>query len=876
VIKKAVLNRFFFARNIAQAYNFNYYPFTDNRSSDLLRKLFPEKNLLSFSDRSQSYNITINFLTRYFMIFIDVIFNINNYDAFTYSVPEEITTSPLAGQRVLAPFGNRILTGIITTVKSETNLSRIKEIIDILDEEPLITSEMLQLMSWMSEYYLSPPGQTIQAALPKGIERRSEVYATPEQGIDPDGVPLTDKQRFLYDIIVRDPGMTIKYYREKFGVGAVNHFIKLLENKGLIKTQVKISGTKVRPVNRKLITIVDEFPADVSGLRNQEKVIAILKQIKGKKISVPDFLTLTGFSRSRITTLEKFGLLQISDEEITRSTKFAYNEKHKNIVLNNSQKSTLSKIKDSVIGSIFKVFLIHGVTGSGKTQIYLEAIKSTLKKSKTAIVLIPEISLTPQTVGRFENFFPDQVAVFHSRMSLGERYDTWRKINAGDYPIVVGPRSALFMPLKNLGMIVVDEGHDNSFKQNGSKPRYHARDVAIYRASQNNCVVILGSATPSMESYYNARAGKYELLELPERINNVSMPQVSVVDMRYGKGQKRESQILSAQLLKKLNERMHNNEQTILLQNRRGYSSFIQCVACGYIPQCPHCAIALTYHSYDKSLHCHYCGYSTLAGKNCDKCNSEQLKYQGSGTQKIESELKRLLPTAKILRMDQDTTTVKNAHDTYLQAFRAKKFDILLGTQMISKGLDIPNVTLVGVISAEIGLSIPDFRASERVFQLLTQVAGRAGRDQRPGEVIIQSYLEHHYSIQFARNHDFIGFYNTEIEHRTQLSYPPFSRIINLKVTGENLNATIQASREVAAMLRRLSQDHFVVIGPAPCPLTIIKNRYRWQILLKLNMKSDPSGKRTKLVLKKHLENNLKFKKGDTRVIIDVDPVEML
>ena len=323
------------------------------------------------------------------MIFIDVIFNINNYDAFTYSVPEEITTLPLAGQRVLAPFGNRILTGIIINVKSETHVKRIKEIIDILDEDPLISSEMLQLMSWMSEYYLSPPGQTIQAALPKGIERRSEVYATPEEGIDPDSAPLTDKQRFLYDIIARDPGMTLKYYREKFGVGAVNHFVKVLENKGLIKTQIKISGTKVRPVNRKLIRINDEFPADVSGLRNQEKVFAILNQIKGKNFSVPDFLSHTGFSRSRITTLEKFGLLHVSDIEITRSTKFAYNEKQKKIVLNSSQKSALSRIKDLVVNEKFKVFLVHGVTGSGKTQIYLEAIKSTLNKGKTAIVLIP-------------------------------------------------------------------------------------------------------------------------------------------------------------------------------------------------------------------------------------------------------------------------------------------------------------------------------------------------------------------------------------------------------------------------------------------------------------------------------------------------------
>jgi primosomal protein N' (replication factor Y) len=432
------------------------------------------------------------------------------------------------------------------------------------------------------------------------------------------------------------------------------------------------------------------------------------------------------------------------------------------------------------------------------------------------------------------------------------------------------------MPLKNLGIIVVDEEHDNSFKQTGSRPRYHARDVAIYRASLNKCPVILGSATPSMESYYNARSGKYRLLELPERINNVAMPRVGVVDMRYGSGKKRDSRIFSAQLIKAINDRLTRGEQTILLQNRRGYSSFIQCMACGYIPPCPNCAIALTYHSYDKLSHCHYCGYSSPAGKNCNKCDSAQLKFQGSGTQKIESELKRVFASARILRMDQDTTSIKNAHDMYLQAFREKKFDILLGTQMISKGLDIPNVTLVGVISAEIGLSIPDFRSAERVFQLLTQVAGRAGRDERPGEVVIQSYLEHHYSIQFARHHDYAGFYKAELEHRHQFSYPPVNRIINLKVTGEDLNKTINKARELAGMLRRISRDNFTVTGPAPCPLTILKNMFRWQILLKLNMKSDPGGKKTKQILKKHLENNLKFKKADTRVIIDVDPVEML
>ena len=810
------------------------------------------------------------------MNLVDVIFNINSNDEFTYQIPEEIKISPEPGQRVLAPFGNRALTGIITKVKSETNLKTVKEIIDILDNQPLINQEMMKLTAWMSDYYLSPPGQTVQTALPRGLERQSVTYVSPESDADVEAANLTEKQRFLYDIITRAPGKTTKYYKEKFGVGAVTYFIRVLESKGLVKTAMKISGTKIKPVTRQTVIIAEEFPPEISGIRNKEQVLEILARDRGLKFYMTDFCNHTGFSRGKVKNLVRAGLIHLAEEEIVRQVKFTYQEKQKAITLNDSQKSVLEKIGISVVAKKFKVYLIHGVTGSGKTQIYLEAIKNTLSRGRTAIVLIPEISLTPQTVRRFENFFPGQVAVFHSKMSLGERFDTWRKINSGDYPIVVGPRSALFMPLENLGMIVVDEEHDNSYKQTGSKPRYHARDVAIYRASQNDAVVILGSATPSLESYYNARIGKYELLELRERIKNIPMPAVSVIDMRYGQSRKRESPVFSSVLLKKINERLQNEEQVILLQNRRGYSSFVQCIACGYIPQCPSCAIALTYHSFNESIQCHYCGYSALAGKTCNKCDGQQLKYQGSGTQKIEKELKRILPRARVLRMDQDTTTMKNAHDNYLQAFRERKFDILLGTQMISKGLDIPNVTLVGVIAAEIGLSLPDFRASERVFQLLTQVAGRAGRDGRQGEVIIQSYLENHYSIQFARNHDFIGFYKVEIEHRSQLNYPPHLRLINLKVIGENLSTTIKTSRDIAAKLRRQSVNYFKVIGPAPCPLTIINKKYRWQLLLKLNLDSDPSGKKTKMILRKHLEYYLRFNRADTKVIIDVDPVDML
>lgn len=810
------------------------------------------------------------------MRFVDVIFNLNINDAFTYLLPEDIPVEPIAGQRVLAPFGRRQLTGVVISVKTETNIKNPREIIDILDEHPLINQEMLEITRWMAEYYAAPWGQAVQLALPKGLDRRSEVRVT----VNPEGdylaAGLTEKQRSLFDLIVRAPGNTTRYYFEKFGVGAISHYLRMLESKGLIFCEQNLSGIKVRKAARKMITVPDKFPDEIKGIRNKDQVLDILEKLKGQEIPFDVFSEKTGFSAQRIKRYISLDLLSMREQEVERSVNFSYQEELKKISLNQRQKEVLEQIEQTIDDKKFQVYLIHGVTGSGKTQVYLEALKRTLDAGRTAVVLIPEISLTPQTVKRFENFFPGKVAVFHSKMSLGERYDAWRRVDDGRYSIVVGPRSALFMPIKNLGIIVVDEEHDNSYKQTGTRPRYHARDVAIFRAKLNNAVVLLGSATPSLESYYNARSNKFHLLEMPDRIKNIPMPEVTLIDMRRGTKSKNESPILSRVLLNKIEDRISRQEQVILMQNRRGFASFTQCKDCGYIPQCPACAIALTYHEFNRTMQCHYCGYVMTAEKTCLKCGGPQLKYQGSGTQKVEKELSRMLPKAKIMRMDQDTTTGKGAHDKYLQAFRERKADILLGTQMISKGLDFPNVTLVGVISAEIGLSLPDFRASERVFQLLTQVAGRAGRDERNGEVVIQSYLDDHYAIRHARQHDFIGFYQEEIKNRSHMVYPPFTRLINIRVTGADLNATIRSAREIGAKLRRLARNYYQVIGPAPCPLTILKNKFRWQLLLKLNMSEDPAGRRTKRIIEKHLDYYLRSSQSDTNVVVDVDPVEMM
>ena len=809
-------------------------------------------------------------------MYADIIFNLNIFEAFTYRIPDDITISLGPGHRILAPFGRRKLTGVIVSIHDKTHRTDCRDIIDVLDDQPLVSDEMLQVTRWISEYYLCPWGQTIQIALPKGLDQHSYICLWPESDQHSYDEILTEKQRELYDIILRDPGNTIKYYQEKFGVGAFHHLIRSLKQKSLVKQVEKISRRKVKTVYDTYVHINDDFPDHISGLRKVDQILAALIELRGQELLLKEFQQQTDLSLPRIKKLVLNNVIQLEQRVKKRKIKFTYKENKKSIRLNTEQLSILTHIKKSLILGKFNVHLIHGVTGSGKTQIYLEAIEQVLEAGKSAIVLIPEISLTPQTVSRFENFFPDKVAVFHSKMSLGQRYDAWRHVADGQYPIVVGPRSALFMPVKDLGIIVVDEEHDGSYKQDGIAPRYHARDVAIYRAKLNDAVVLLGSATPSMESYFNASINKYTLLELSSRIRRIPMPTINIIDMRFKRNKPELSQIFSPVLIEKLKTCFGRGEQAILLQNRRGFASFLQCVACGYIPECPNCSIALTLHTHINSLICHYCGHSTNYTKDCMKCGGTQVKFGGAGTQRVEKELKKIFPQITVMRMDQDTTSIKNAHDKYLNTFRRGQAQVLLGTQMIAKGLDFPKVTLVGVIAAEIGLGLPDFRASERVFQLLTQVAGRAGRDKRIGEVIIQTYQEHHHSILFARQHDFKGFYQQEIQFRTQMNYPPLTRLINIRITADDLTAVINHSRLIAGRLRRVAGDAYDLVGPAPCPLTILNNKYRWQILLKINRTTDPVGRKSKEKIKRFLSDYLRSVQKELKVVVDVDPVEML
>ncbi|WP_408954404.1 primosomal protein N' [Natroniella sp. ANB-PHB2] len=521
-----------------------------------------------------------------------------------------------------------------------------------------------------------------------------------------------------------------------------------------------------------------------------------------------------------------------------------------------------------------RTFLLKGVTGSGKTEVYLQAIAQVLAKGQEAIVLVPEISLTPQTIARFKGRFGEQVAVLHSQLSIGERFDEWRKIKEGEVKIVVGARSAIFAPFENLGIIIIDEEHETSYKQ-ADHPKYHAREVAVKRAELNGAVTLLGTATPSLEAYYRAQIGDYQMLELPTRIDNRPLPPVEVVDLREELKDGNRS-MFSSLLQEKLTQTLERGEQSIIFLNRRGFSTFVQCRECGHVMECEACDVSLTYHAHSNLLQCHYCDHKETNPDICPECESRYIKYFGLGTQKVEEQLQELLPEADILRMDVDTTRRKGSYQQILSDFKTGKADILLGTQMVAKGHDFSNVTLVGVITADTSLNFPDFRAGERTFQLLTQVAGRTGRGEKSGEVIVQSYTPEHYSIQLAKEHDYESFYQYEIEQRQGCLYPPYSHLINIIVAGEEEERVIKLANQLGVIinsyLHNLNSEEIMLLGPVPAPLSKLKGEFRWQLILK-----GTDLEKLRQVNVESLEQLREEESIETvRVSIDVDPIGML
>ena len=612
---------------------------------------------------------------------------------------------------------------------------------------------------------------------------------------------------------------------------------------------------------------------EIDNLRGEKQKKAIQFIIKNQGMTIPEIIEFAGVGRETINSLVKKGYIKIEAEKVERNPlALKKREENKKLELTSEQQQAYSKVETAIKKNKFEQFLLYGVTGSGKTEIYMQLIESVLEKEKTAIMLVPEISLTPQMIDRFiGRFGKDILAVLHSKLSIGERHDEWEKIKSGKAKIVIGARSAIFAPLSNLGIIIIDEEHDTSYKSESS-PRYNAKEIAEKICKNNNIPLLLGSATPDINTFYRAEQKEITLLKLTKRANKSSLPDVNVIDLKQELAAGNKS-MLSNLLHKEIEENLKNKRQTILFLNRRGYSTFIMCRECGYTMKCPNCNISLTYHRFQNKLKCHYCGYEQTPVNTCPNCGSSKIRYFGTGTQKLEEAVKKEFPVATTIRMDVDTVTKKNSHEEILNRFKNENIDILIGTQMVVKGHHFPNVTLVGVIAADSSLNIDDYRANERTFQILTQVAGRAGREKLPGKVVVQTYNPDSFSIEFAKKQNYDLFYNTEINLRKQLNYPPFCDIIVIGFSGIDQKEIMNVSTFVYNMFStNLEKYGIKVFMPMPAPIDKIKNKYRWRIIAKGNVTEEVT-----IVINKCLKNVYDSAIGkNTNIMIDINPTNMM
>jgi primosomal protein N' (replication factor Y) len=848
--------------------------------------------------------------------FVDIALPVPIDHTFTYSVPADLQSQAMLGCRVVVPFGKKKITGVIVARSTDTNIAAIKPIDDVLDGVPTFSEEMLKLTRWISDYYLAPWGEVLRAAMPQGSNVESQLSASLRiddvEKVISSLKQTATQQRAVLLALQKEQAMSIAALQKKTQIRSLYAVLHQLEARGWISTQEELKKPKASP---KTVTVIrisgpgwkylsgKEQAARKNGTALTPKQISLLRDIStswnnGEEFqSVAEVAQRSGVSLSSLKTLVKKGVLESVEREVFRTSEYDAIEPPPVLTLNPYQQQALNAIDQAVQKGAYATFLLLGITGSGKTQVYIEAIRRVLALGKTAIVLVPEIALTPQTVRRFKGHFADEVAVMHSQLSVGERYDAWRMAHQGKVKIVIGPRSAIFAPLKNVGLIVVDEEHDSSYKQFDASPRYHGRDIAIVRASQNNAVVVLGSATPSAESYFNAISGKYRLIELPERVDNARLPSIEIVDMAkerkrlYGELKIKVKQSgkqfpkhlpatsVSGLLADEIKKRMENNEGVILLQNRRGFAHVVECFECGHVERCDNCDVSLTYHLVRKDLRCHYCGFVKTAPSVCPQCGGSELGHFSFGTQQVQEELQAMFPQSTILRMDKDTTKRKGAHDRILQQFGNRKANILLGTQMVAKGLDFPHVTLVGVISADTQMLLPDFRASEQTFQLLTQVAGRAGRSNLAGEVIIQTLQPDHYSLKHVLLHDFKNFYKEELEYRRELDYPPFSRIVLIEFAGGRESEVGHRAKKFSEFLLRYADDHFRVLGPADAAIPKMKGQFRKHVVVKDLKDKDPSGLHIRTALHKAKEEYATSglaRDKNVRMTIDVDPQGMM
>jgi primosomal protein N' (replication factor Y) len=838
---------------------------------------------------------------------------------FTYRLPESIQNAARVGSRVVVQLGTKPTTGyivaLLTGLREGTSLveSEIKDVEKLLDIEPSLTTEVVEIARWVAEYYAAPLGEVMRAALPAGINTSiMQVVSITSKGreaLESESVPpaaaggsvKVGSRTKALQVLATEGEAELNAFCLRLGSARVPAWLRELERDGLVERSYRARTTETRAKRRRAVRLIASSteryagvpPAPLSGelktgkeervrkqtgrLRAgretdaQRRAIETLRASNGE-MAVTELAAAANVSVSVISTLKKKGVVEEFEQDVRRDplarAELPETERY---VLTEAQNEALRTIEEAISTHHFAPFLVHGITGSGKTEVYIRSMESALAAGRGAMMLVPEIALTPILSRRLRAHFGDQIAIFHSSLSRGERFDEWSRLRTGEARVVLGTRSAIFAPVQKLGVIIIDEEQDASYRQEES-PFYNARDTAIVRAQKEAAAVVLGSATPSLESFHNAQTGKYQYLSLPERIGQRSLATAELIDMRAVFARHKKPVAFSDELIEAIEKTNARREQSIILINRRGYSSFILCRSCGESIMCPNCEVTLTYHRADRTLVCHYCNHYERAPSQCPACGSKYIYYVGEGTEQIEEMLRNRFPDLRIGRIDRDTKSRRHQFAETLLSFGKGDLDMLVGTQMLAKGHDFPNVTLVGVVSVDAGLALPDFRAAERTFQLITQVAGRAGRGDLPGRVLIQTYHPHHYALRHATAQDYRGFYDEEIRHRRNHAYPPFvalAMVLTRHKQAERAQETAQTVKQ--ALLAADAARACRVLGPAPAPLARLRGEYRVQLLVK-----SPSRKQMRATIDRAFDSLEKAGQDLRSVSLEIDPVSMM
>lgn len=798
--------------------------------------------------------------------------------AFTYEVPEPLRPWAMVGKRVLVPFKNLQVAGYILELLSTTNQTGVKKILDILDDTPLFPPSMIPFFSWIANYYRYPIGQVIKGALPGGLNiTHVETVSITDKGRSMlSGPSLSPLDRAVLKALEDRGPVRLRTLYKELKQELSPKTLRCLERAGWIIRERKLKPGRVRPKMERYIKAVEERPSADALSQVRRNILKIVEDqgeisLKALRAKVPSAGQL-------VKKMADDGFLSVVERSLYRDPFGEPIEADPGPpILTRDQTSVVEPVLDA-LGKGFQTYLLYGITSSGKTEVYMRAVAATLEKNQEALVLVPEIALISQMERLFRARFGDCVALLHSGLSEGERFDQWMRILRKEARVAIGARSAIFAPFEHLGLVVVDEEHDDSYKSASGGLRYHARDLAVVRAKFQGAVAVLGSATPSVGSYYNVHTGKFRGLNLSKRIENRLLPGVTIVDLREPEGRRRAKPFITRELKDAIAETLHRGEQTLLFLNRRGFANYPACVHCGTPVRCKNCDITMTLHQEANAFKCHYCGYTRAQAGGCHACGGSKIKMLGLGTERVEAKIKEIFPQATVTRMDRDTTARKGALVKILKDLRAGVVDILIGTQIVAKGHDYPNITLVGIICADLSLNFPDFRAGERTFQLLAQVAGRAGRGARPGRVILQTFNPDHFCILTAKDQDYRAFYDHEIRFRRTLKYPPFSRLIQILVTGKDKEQTAQYAQNLGEICRALQsenqtyQEKVKLLGPVAAPLARLKKQYRWQLLLK-GLKPGPLHSLTRTLMERAERTT---RNAGIRVVVDVDPVDML